>query len=75
LGFIAASQLAVREKSAAGSRWLVPAELHTPILQQAIQLTNSDIARQFMEFALTSEAEQIIANNGYDLPHRVAGKN
>ena len=75
LGFIAASQLAGRGKPAAGSRWLVPAELHTPILQQAIQLTNSDIARQFMEFALTSEAEQIIVKNGYDLPHRVAGKN
>jgi molybdate transport system substrate-binding protein len=75
LGFIAASQLAARGKPAAGSRWLVPAELHTPILQQAIQLKNSDIVRQFMEFALTSAVEQIIVQNGYDLPHRVAGKN
>jgi molybdate transport system substrate-binding protein len=75
LGFIAASQLTGREKLAAGSHWFVPAKMYTPILQQAIQLTNSDIARQFMEFALTSEAEQIIVKNGYDLPHRVAGTN
>jgi len=75
LGFIAASQLTGRGKSAAGSRWLVPAELYTPILQQAIQLTNSNIARQFMEFTLTSEARQIITKNGYDLPPRAAEKN
>jgi ABC-type molybdate transport system substrate-binding protein len=49
--------------------------MYTPILQQAIQLTNSDIARQFMKFALTSEARQIITKNGYDLPQRAAEKN
>jgi molybdate transport system substrate-binding protein len=75
LGFIAASQLAGRGKLASGSRWFVPAKMYTPILQQAIQLTNSDIARQFMEFALTSEAREIITKNGYDLPQRAAEKN
>ena len=68
LGFVAASQLVDNSKYAQGSRWDVPAELHSPILQQAIQLTNSEIVRQFMEFAVTPEAGKIIESNGYELP-------
>ena len=70
LGFIAASQLTDKDHSARGSRWQVPTELHTPILQQAILLSDTDIARQFMQFTLTSAAQRIIEKNGYELPQR-----
>jgi len=75
LGFIAASQLTGEVFAASGSRWQVPATLHAPIRQQAILLTNSDVARQFMEFSLSSEADHIITDNGYDLPHREPEQN
>jgi molybdate transport system substrate-binding protein len=70
LGFVAASQLVGADYAAHGSRWDVPAELHTPIRQQAVLLKDSDVARQFMQFALTPEVGQIIEKNGYDLPQK-----
>jgi len=75
LGFVAASQLTGEEFSARGSRWQVPATLHAPIRQQAILLTDSDIARQFMEFTLSFEADRIILDNGYELPQREPEQN
>jgi len=75
LGFVAASQLIDGDDAVSGSGWHVPTDLHTPIRQQAILLSDSAIARQFMQFAVRPEAKQIIKKNGYDLPQREIGQN
>jgi molybdate transport system substrate-binding protein len=67
LGFVALSQLyGVTE----GTRWLVPASFHTPILQDAVLLKNgadNAAAKAFMDFLKTSEAHAIIERFGYSL--------
>jgi molybdate transport system substrate-binding protein len=67
LGFVAASQLA---GVSGGSRWTVPAGLHTPIDQQAVLLrpgAGSTAARAFMAFLKGPEAKAIIRRYGYDV--------
>ena len=68
LGFVALSQLSgVR----GGSRWLVPARLHSPIDQQAVLLksgASNPAARSFMSFLSSAEAKAIILRYGYDIP-------
>ncbi len=68
LGFIAHSQLLSLAHEQRGSSWLIPAEMHTLIAQQAIQLTDSEIARSFLAYAKSAKAQQIILKYGYDLP-------
>jgi molybdate transport system substrate-binding protein len=68
LGFIAHSQLIALTHDKPGSSWLVPENMHAPIAQQAIQLTDSGIARLFLDYAKLPEAQQIILKYGYDLP-------
>jgi len=68
LGFLALSQVAGGE---GGSRWLVPASLHTPIDQQAVLLkTGADnaAARAFLAFLKSGEARAIIRRYGYEAP-------
>jgi len=68
LGFVAASQLAA---AGGGSRWLVPADLHTPIEQQAVLLkagAGNAAARAFVAFLKGSEARAIIRRYGYEVP-------
>lgn len=67
LGFVALSQV-VAEKG--GSRWLVPANLHTPIDQQAVLLkaaASDPAARAFMTFLKTPEAKAVIRKYGYEV--------
>lgn len=68
LGFLALSQVAgVR----GGSRWTVPAALHTPIDQQAVLLRTgaaNPAARSFMAFLRGAEARAIIRRYGYETP-------
>ncbi|WP_309093158.1 molybdate ABC transporter substrate-binding protein [Phenylobacterium sp.] len=67
LGFVALSQV-VAEKG--GSRWLVPANLHTPIDQQAVLLkaaASNPAARAFMTFLKTPEAKAVIRKYGYEV--------
>lgn len=67
LGFVALAQVAGDE---AGSRWLVPRELHDPIRQDAVLLRNgadSEPARAFMDFLRGPRARSIIRRFGYDL--------
>ncbi len=71
LGFVAAAQLATSSTQAnipVGSRWIVPADLHSPIAQQAIQLRTTIPAQAFLDFLRSPEALDIIRNHGYDLP-------
>jgi molybdate transport system substrate-binding protein len=71
LGFVALSQLA---GVSAGSRWLVPQSLYTPILQDAVLLkkgASNEAATGFMAFLKGPEARAIIEKYGYE----VGGKN
>ena len=68
LGFIAHSQL-----PNSGSRWLVPADLYSPIEQQAIIIastTRREDAERFMAFLAGDEAREVITNAGYRVPNR-----
>jgi len=66
LGFVALSQV-INEKG--GSRWVVPARLHSPIDQQAVLLktgANNTAARAFLQFLRGPEARAIIRRYGYE---------
>jgi molybdate transport system substrate-binding protein len=52
-----------------GSRWVVPARLHSPIDQQAVLLktgANNTAARAFLQFLRGPEARAIIRRYGYE---------
>ncbi len=78
LGFVARSQLRSQVPSesrsnddAAGSVWLVPAELHAPIRQDAVLLKRAadrDAAESFLRFLRGNEARALLGELGYDLP-------
>lgn len=68
IGFVALSQVIAKNT---GSRWLVPEDLYSPILQDAILLKTGQrnaIAKAFMAFLKSGEAREIIARYGYALP-------
>lgn len=68
LGFVALSQLATEK---GGSRWLVPADLYTPIEQQAVLLLpgKDDLAaRAFLDFLKGGAARALIERAGYGVP-------
>jgi molybdate transport system substrate-binding protein len=65
LGFVALSQL---KDVTAGSRWVVPQTLYSPIKQDAVLLKNgasNEAATAFMTFLKGPEARAIIARFGY----------
>lgn len=65
IGFVSLSQIVGH---AAGSRWVVPAELHAPIRQDAVLLKvgeNSAAARAFLEFLTSPDAVAVIQHYGY----------
>jgi len=67
-GFVAAAQLVDRNQK--GSAWMVPANMHQPIAQQAVLLDrgrNNAAARAWMAFLKTPDASATIRSHGYDL--------
>jgi molybdate transport system substrate-binding protein len=67
IGFVALSQVA---KSDAGSRWIVPQELYTPIRQDAVLLkkgAGNEAAEAFVAFLKGPEARKVIESFGYAL--------
>jgi molybdate transport system substrate-binding protein len=70
LGFVAWSQIQSPDpdQSIPGSYWDIPASLYSPIEQQAVQLTASPIASDFLNFSHSQEVAGIIRQSGYDLP-------
>jgi len=67
LGFVALSQLTGSE---AGSRWLIPQELYSPIRQDAVLLrsgASNEAATGFIAFLKSPEARAIIEKYGYAL--------
>lgn len=65
LGFVALSQIAADDK---GSRWVVPAELYTPIRQDAVLLKKGErsaAAKAFLDFLKGPAAAAVIEKYGY----------
>ncbi len=65
VGFVALSQLAGKNE---GSRWVVPQELYTPIVQGAVLLKKGEknaAATAFLKFLKGPEARAIIEKYGY----------
>ncbi len=67
-GFVAQSQVWQGSKLTGGSAWLVPAELHAPIRQDAVLLKrgeNNAAARAFLDYLRSDAARRLIAAYGY----------
>ena len=68
LGFVAMSQIYYQGKLIHGSAWVVPANLYTPIQQDAILLFSGQgnaAALAFMDFLKSPKAKSIMADYGY----------
>jgi molybdate transport system substrate-binding protein len=66
VGFVALSQI-VQTKD--GSRWIVPAGEHAPIVQQAVLLKtgeNEPAAKAFLDYLKTPAAKAVIRRYGYE---------
>lgn len=71
LGFVALSQVQEDGKLKSGSVWVVPARLHSPILQDAVVLSaarNNPAAAAWMAYLRSAPAQKTIRAFGYDLP-------
>ena len=71
LGFVALSQVRDPRMAGKGSAWLVPPELHAPILQEAVLLTAGAAepgAPALLQFLREPEARAVIERFGYGLP-------
>ena len=69
LGFVALSQVMEDGKLKSGSAWIVPAEMHEPIRQDAIVLNNAkdnEAAKALMTYLKGDKARAIISAYGYD---------
>ena len=68
LGFVALSQVMKDGKVQEGSAWVVPADLHEPIRQDAVLLTagRSNLAAQaLLDYLKSEKARQVIRSFGY----------
>lgn len=54
-----------------GSFWLVPSELHRPIEQQLVLLTDNQPARDFVNFLAGEQALLLIELHGYTRPAKI----
>lgn len=70
LGFVALSQVMKDGKLTSGSAWIVPANLHAPIRQDAVLLApgkDSEAAKALLAYLKSEPAKAIIRSYGYDL--------
>jgi molybdate transport system substrate-binding protein len=70
MGFIALAQVALLPEDGAGSRWMVPDELYTPLEQQAVLLEkgiDNKAARELHSYLQGETAREIIERYGYGL--------
>ncbi len=69
LGFVALSQVMDKGRLRQGSAWVVPADWHSPIRQDAIVLTpgrNNPAAAALMQYLRSEKARAIIQSYGYE---------
>jgi molybdate transport system substrate-binding protein len=70
LGFVALSQVMVDGQMTGGSAWIVPADLHDPIRQDAVILANGKdqpAAQALVDYLKGEKAKAIIKSYGYAL--------
>ena len=70
LGFVALSQIYKDGKVSSGSAWIVPAQLHDPIKQDAVILNkgrDSEAAKALMQYLKSPAAAAIIKSYGYQI--------
>jgi len=67
LGFVAESQLQPSDL-AQGSYWQVPDHLYAPIEQQAVQLSNKEEVKDFLNYVREDSSKQLIQQFGYRTP-------
>ena len=68
IGLIAYSQAISPNMRAMGSVWLVPSELHLPIKQDMVILSDSSAALEFAAFMKSDTVRDILLASGYLLP-------
>lgn len=71
LGFVALSQVIENGKIATGSGWIIPADRHVPILQDAVLLSKgaeNPAAPALLDYLKSAPALAIIKKYGYGLP-------
>ena len=71
LAFIALSQVMHDGKVTEGSWWLVPSEMHQPIRQSAVLLTQAKdpaAAKAFLAFLRSEKARAVMRGFGYEVP-------
>ena len=69
LGFVAKSQLLHNGELEIGSTWVIPADLHSPIKQDAVLLSRAKdnvAAREFISFLQSPRSQAVIRSYGYD---------
>lgn len=69
LGFVAKSQVFEAGHLKSGSAWVVPANLHSPLRQDAVLLTQAKTnpaAQQLLLFLKSAQAKAIMASFGYE---------
>lgn len=69
LGFVALSQIYENGTDKSGSAWIVPADLHTPIRQDAVLLVHgagNKAANDLLAFLKTERAKAVIKSFGYE---------
>lgn len=70
LGFLARSQVFENGQLRSGSAWVVPAQLHTPLQQDAVLLTpgqQKPAAQAFLNHLRSEKAKAVIQAFGYEL--------
>lgn len=70
LGFVALSQLLARSDHQQGSYWVVDEKMHSPILQQAVLMKNTQQklpAQLFLNYLKSSRGQAMIKNFGYGI--------
>lgn len=71
LGFVALSQIMPNGELSHGSAWVIPADHHQPVKQDAVLLSrskNNPAAVALLAFLRSDEAAAIIKRYGYDMP-------
>ena len=71
LGFVALSQVMNGGKFKGGSMWLVPSNLHTPIVQEAVILKRAQdnpAAKAWMDLLRSPRGKELIRSYGYAVP-------